>query len=42
MISWAVSLLMSPHVDKKFRSRISHRRLFMHAAGGDLDQEELE
>jgi hypothetical protein len=42
MISWAVSYLMSPHTDKKFRSRISHRRLFNIAAGGDLDPEDLE
>lgn len=43
MISWAVSLLMSPHVDKKHKSQISHRRLFMSAAGTtDLDREELE
>lgn len=42
MLSWAVSLLMSPHVDKRFQSRISHRRLFNAAAGGDVDPEDLE
>lgn len=42
MLSWAVSCIMSPHVDKKHRSEIAHRRLFVAATGGDLDREELE
>jgi hypothetical protein len=42
MISWSVSLLMSPHVDKKHKSQISARRLFIAASGGDLDRDELE
>lgn len=36
---WAVSFVVSPHVDKKDRSKISVRRL--HMALGDLDEDEM-
>jgi hypothetical protein len=42
MLAWAVSILSSPHVDKKHKSQISMRRLFVSASGGDLDRDELE
>lgn len=41
MLAWLGSLLVSPHVEKRHRSQVSVRRLYMAASGGDLDPDEM-
>lgn len=42
MIAWALSIVVSPHIQKKDQSKVSPRRLFLAAAGRDLDRDEME
>lgn len=40
-VAWAVAHVIQPHVAQRDQSKVSPRVLYMHLAGGDLDEDEM-
>jgi hypothetical protein len=40
-LTWALAVVVAPHVSEKSRSHVSARSLYLAASGGDLDDDEL-